>query len=132
MSQATNSVIAEHENPEYWWIEDDQEEPVKQIYEYYKPYFNAMRMCPNTAGCWGYPTKYLNGNVYWASFNRSWYQYTYTLVDGVSVLIDIYDASNVRLFGVDVDYPCPVFWVDLNSGNLPNQIGRDIFAFLIT
>ena len=132
LSQATNSVIAEHENPEYWWIEDDQEEPVKQIYEYYKPYFNAMRMCPNTAGCWGYPTKYLNGNVYWESFNRSWYQYTYTLVDGVSVLIDIYDASNVRLFGVDVDYPCPVFWVDLNSGNLPNQIGRDVFAFLIT
>ena len=47
-------------------------------------------------------------------------------------MIDIYDASNVRLFGVDVDYPCPVFLVDLNSGNLPNQIGRDVFAFLIT
>ena len=46
LSQATNSVIAEHESPEYWWIEDNQEEPVKQIYEYYKPYFNAMRMCP--------------------------------------------------------------------------------------
>ena len=67
-----------------------------------------------------------------ASFNRSWYQYTYTLVDGVSVLIDIYDTENARQFGIDVDYPCPVFWVDLNSGNPPNQIGRDVFAFLVT
>lgn len=132
LQQATNMVISEHEGPEYWWIEDDVEEPVRTIYEYYKPYFNTMRMCPNTAGCWGYPTKYLNGTVYWSGHNRSWYQYTYTLTDGVSILIDIYDTQNARQFGLDVDYPCPVLWVDINSQKLPNQIGRDIFAFVIT
>ncbi len=132
LQQATNMVISEHEAPEYWWIEDGKEEPVKIIYEYYKPYFNAMRMCPNTTGCWGYPTKNLNGSVYWSEHNSSWYQYSYTLADGVNVLLDIYDAGNIPNFGMNINYPCPVFWVDINADKLPNQIGRDIFAFLVT
>lgn len=132
LQQATNLVIAEHESPAYWWIEDSLEEPVKIIYNYYKPYFNAMRECPNVPGCWAYPTKYLNGSVYWDAHNISWYQYAYTLADGVNILIDIYDTANARSFGVDVDYPCPIIWVDVNADALPNQIGRDMFAFVIT
>ena len=132
LQQATNLVIAEHESPAYWWIEDDVEEPVKIIYNYYKPYFNAMRECPNVPGCWAYPTKYLDGSVYWDAHNTRWYQYSYTLADGVNILIDIYDTANARSFGVDVDKACPVIWVDVNADTLPNQIGRDIFAFIIT
>ena len=52
--------------------------------------------------------------------------------DGVNILIDIYDTANARSFGVDVDKACPVIWVDVNADTLPNQIGRDIFAFIIT
>ena len=131
LQQATLLVISEHEAPEYWTIEDNDQELVNTIYNYYKPHFNMMRECQNSSGCWGYPTKYLNGNVYWSAHNTSWYQYAFTLTDGINVLLDIYDTSNAQSFGVDVDYPCPVFWVDVNADRLPNQIGRDMFAFVV-
>lgn len=132
LQQATLKVIAEHESPEYWTIADNDQDLVDDIYNYYKPHFNIMRECQNAPGCWGYPTKYLNGNVYWSNHVAGYYQYSFTLVDGVNVLLDIYDAGNSRSFGANVDYPCPVFWVDVNADKLPNQIGKDIFAFIIT
>ena len=133
LQQATNLAIAEHETPEYWGMVDNSVESVTSVYNYYKPFFNMMRECPNKPGCWGYPTKYLNGSVYWSAHNTSWYQYAFTLVDGVNVLIDIYPANQIQtLFGIDVDYDCAVFLVDINADRLPNQIGRDMFAFVVT
>ena len=133
LQQATNLAISEHEGPEYWGMVDDSVESVTNVYNYYRPYFNMMRECQNIPGCWGYPTKYLNGTVYWAEHNQSWYQYAFTLVDGVNVLIDIYPANQIKEnFGIDVDYDCAVFFVDINADRLPNQIGRDIFAFVVT
>lgn len=133
LQQATNLAISEHEGPEYWGMVDNSVESVTNVYNYYKPYFNMMRECQNKPGCWGYPTKFLNGTVYWASHNTSWYQYAFTLADGMNVLIDIYPASSIRGdFGIDVDSDCAVFFIDVNADKLPNQIGRDIFAFVVT
>lgn len=133
LQQATNLAISEHEGPEYWGMVDNSVESVTNVYNYYKPYFNMMRECQNKPGCWGYPTKFLNGSVYWANHNTSWYQYAFTLADGMNVLIDIYPASSIRGdFGIDVDYDCAVFFIDVNADKLPNQIGRDIFAFVVT
>ena len=133
LQQATNLAIAEHETPEYWGMVDNSVESVTSVYNYYKPFFNMMRECPNKPGCWGYPTKYLNGSVDWSAHITSRYQYAFTLVDGVNVLIDIYPAHQIQTsFGIDVDYDCAVFWVDINADRLPNQIGRDMFAFVVT
>ena len=133
LQQATNLAIAEHEGPEYWGMVDNSVESVTNVYNYYRPYFNMMRECPNKPGCWGYPTKYLNGTVYWNEHNTSWYQYAFTLVDGVNVLIDIYPADQIQSnFGINVNYDCAVFFIDINADKLPNQIGRDMFAFVVT
>ncbi len=133
LQQATNLVISEYEGPEYWGMVDNSVESVTNVYNYYKPYFNMMRECPNKPGCWAYPTKYLNGSVYWNAHSTSWYQYAFTLADGINVLIDIYPRDTIRSsFGNNVDMDCAVFWVDINADKLPNQIGRDIFAFMVT
>lgn len=132
LQQATNLAISEHEAPEYWGMVDDSVESVTEVYSYYKPYFNMMRECQNKPGCWAYPTKNLNGSVYWAGHNTSWYQYAFTLADGINVLIDIYSKDTITGFGNDVDMDCAVFWVDINADKLPNTIGRDIFAFMVT
>lgn len=135
LQQATNLVIADNEGPEYWGMVDNNNEVVTQIYKYYKPHFNMMRECQNSEGCWAYPTKYLNGSVYWAAHNTSWCQFAFTLPDGVNILMDIYPASQIKAdfgMGNTVDYDCLVFWVDVNADRLPNQIGRDIFAFIVT
>ena len=135
LQQATNLVIADNEGPEYWGMVDNNNEVVTQIYKYYKPHFNMMRECQNSEGCWAYPTKYLNGSVYWSAHNASWCQFAFTLPDGVNILMDIYPASQIKAdfgMGNTVDYDCLVFWVDVNADRLPNQIGRDIFAFIVT
>ena len=134
LQQATNRAISEYENPIYWGMKDNDTESVTQVYKYYKPYFNMMRECPNTPGCWGYPMKYLSGTTYWAAHDTSWYQYAFTLPDGVSVLIDIYPASQIQTnFGITfVDYDAAVFFVDINSEKNPNQLGKDVFCFVVT
>ena len=134
LQQATTRAISEYENPIYWGMKDNDTESVTQVYKNYKPYFNMMRECPNTPGCWGYPMKYLSGTTYWAAHNASWYQYAFTLPDGVSVLIDIYPASQIQTnFGITfVDYDAAVFFVDINSEKNPNQLGKDVFCFVVT
>ena len=133
LQQATNLAISEHEGPEYWGMVADSVESITGVYNYYKPYFNMMRECQNKPGCWGYPTKNLDGSIYWSAHNTSWYQYAFTLVNGVSVLIDIYPRDTIRSsFGNNVNMDCAVFWVDINADLPPNQIGRDIFAFMVT
>lgn len=133
LQQATNLAISEHEGPEYWGMVDDNVESVTNVYNYFKPYFNMMRECPNQPGCWAYPTKQLNGNVYWSAHSTAWYQYAFTLADGINVLIDIYPVAQITSnFGIDESMDCAVFWVDINADKLPNQIGRDIFAFVVT
>lgn len=59
LQQATNLAISEHEGPEYWGMVDNSVESVTNVYNFYKPYFNMMRECPNQPGCWAYPTKIL-------------------------------------------------------------------------
>ena len=135
LQQATNLAVSEHEGTEYWGMVDNNDEVVTTIYNYYKPYFNMMRECQNSAGCWAYPTKHLSGSVYWSAHNTSWCQFAFTLPDGINVLMDIYPANQIQSnfgMGTSVDYDCLVFWVDINADKLPNQIGRDIFAFIVT
>ena len=135
LQQATNLAISEHESPEYWGMIDNNDTVVTQIYNYYKPYFNMMRECQNDAGCWAYPTKYLDGSVYWSAHDSSWCQFAFTLADGVNILMDIYPADQIQSnfgMGPSINYDCLVFWVDVNADKLPNQIGRDIFAFILT
>lgn len=133
LQQATNMAISEHENPIYWDMKDNSTPSINKVYSYYKPYFKMMRECPNQPGCWGYPTRYLNKTIYWNAHDTSWYQYAFTFTDGVSVLIDIYPASQLQSnFGIDVNYDAAVFFVDVNSEKNPNIIGKDIFAFVVT
>lgn len=133
LQQATNLAISEHEGPEYWGMVDNSVESVTNVYNYYRPYFNMMRECQNKPGCWAYPTKYLNGTTYWAGHNTSWYQYAFTLSDGINVLIDIYPVEQLQSnFGMYVKHDCAVFFIDVNADKLPNQIGRDMFAFVVT
>ncbi len=134
LQQATNMAIAENENPIYWGMKDNSTESVTNVYNYLKPHFNMMRECPNTPGCWGYPMKYLKGTTYWEAHSTTWYQYAFTLPDGVSVLIDIYPANQMySMFGLNnIDYDAAVFFVDVNSEKNPNQLGKDVFCFVIT
>lgn len=130
LNQVTMFVILDKSSPNYWGLDEYSQDSSALAYSYYKPYFKVIRECSNQTGCWRYPTKFLSGKVYMR--RAQFYQYMFTLVDGMNVLMNIYPKEVIASeFGVDVEKDSVVFIVDVNGDSMPNQIGRDIFAFVL-
>lgn len=130
ISQVTMYVILDRSSPNYWGLDEYSQDSSALAFSYFKPYFKVIRECSNTTGCWQYPTKFLSGKVYLA--RAQMYQYMFTLVDGMNVIINVYPRDIIRSeFGVNVDKDSVVFIIDVNGNSLPNQMGRDIFAFVL-
>ena len=131
LNQVTLFVIMDKSSPNYWGLDEYSQDSSQLAYSYYKPYFKVVRECSNQSGCWRYPTKFLSGKVYMR--RAQFYQYMFTLVDGTNVLMNIYPKEVIRSeFGVNVEKDSVVFIVDVNGDSLPNQVGRDIFAFVLS
>ena len=130
ISQVTMFVILDRSSPNFWGLDEYSQNSSALAFSYYRPYFKVVRECSNAAGCWQYPTKFLSGKVY---LKRSMiYQYMFTLVDGMNVIMNVYPKDIVRSeFGVNVEKDSVVFIVDVNGNAYPNQMGRDIFTFVL-
>ena len=130
ISQVTMFVMLDRAAPSYWSLDEYSQDSSALAFSYFKPYFKVIRECSNSSGCWQYPTKFLSGKVYLQ--RAQMYQYMFTLVDGMNVLINVYPKDIVRSeFGVDVNKDSVVFIIDVNGNSYPNQLGRDIFAFVL-
>lgn len=130
ISQVTMFVILDRSSPNYWGLDEYSQNSSALAFSYYRPYFKVVRECSNETGCWQYPTKFLSGKVYLK--RAKMYQYMFTLVDGMNVIMNVYPKDIVRSeFGVNVEKDSVVFIIDVNGNAYPNQMGRDIFAFVL-
>lgn len=130
ISQVTMFVILDRSSPNYWGLDEYSQDSSALAFSYYRPYFKVVRDCSNATGCWQYPTKFLSGKIYLT--RAQMYQYMFTLVDGMNVIINVYPKDIVRSeFGVNVDKDSVVFIIEVNGNAYPNQMGRDIFAFVL-
>ena len=130
ISQVTMYVMLDRSSPNYWGLDQYSQDSSALAFSYFKPYFKIIRECSNSSGCWQYPTKFLSGKVYLQ--RAQMYQYMFTLVDGMNVLINVYPKDIVRSeFGVNVEKDSVVFIIDVNGNASPNQMGRDIFSFVL-
>lgn len=130
LTQVTQLVIVDNMSPLYWNLSEYDYESAQKAYSFYKPYFKILRECSNQQGCWKYPTKYLSGRIYLTHTEP--YQYMFTLTDGMNVLINVFSKEIIEEeFGVKVSAPSVVFIVDVNGDKKPNQVGSDIFAFVL-
>ena len=130
INQVTMFVILDRSSPNYWGLDQYSQDSSALAFSYYRPYFKVVRECSNTTGCWQYPTKFLSGKVYLK--RAQMYQYMFTLVDGMNVIMNVYPGDIVRSeFGVNVEEDSVVFIIDVNGNTSPNQMGRDIFAFVL-
>lgn len=130
INQVTMFVIMDRSYPSYWGLDEYSQDSSAVAYSYYKPYFKVIRECSNSLGCWRYPTKFLSGKVYLQRARI--YQYMFTLVDGMNVIMNVYPKDVISSqFGVNVNKDSVVFIIDVNGNSAPNQIGRDIFAFVL-
>ncbi len=130
LSQVTLYVIKDHDSSIYWDLEGYSHDASQKAFNYYEPYFRTLRVCSNDPGCWRYPSWYLSGYPYLKE--TEFYNYMFTLADGMNVIINVYPPEIVmRDFGVNVDRPTVVFLADINGDNPPNTMGKDIFAFVL-
>ena len=130
ISQVTLFVILDRSSPNYWGLDEYSQNSSALAFSYYRPYFKVVRECSNETGCWQYPTKFLSGKVYLKQAKI--YQYMFTLVDGMNVIMNVYPKNVIKSeFGVDVEKDSVVFIIDVNGNAYPNQMGRDIFAFVL-
>lgn len=121
-----------------WGLQDNSDESSKNIFDtYIAPYLNSMKMCVNSDGCWSSSKSkgFDGGNETEAKTSGiGGNNVSFILADGTYVSMDIYGSNIETVFGVteNIVYPTLTFAVDLNGDRGPNQIGRDVFMFVLT
>ena len=129
ISNATKMAEMEHGDVKRWGKLDKEQKNLQKIYDYYSEKMNIINYCPaNTSGCWQQSTSLAGedtGNDYGIEENAI----SFTTADGMHWSISGGDPKSV---GVD-DAPegSIIVWADINGNKKPNQIGSDVFSFVI-
>lgn len=130
ISRVALYVVNQNDSSAYWDLNKYSYSSSALAYSYFRPYFKVLRECSSDKGCWHYPTRFLSGKVY-MSRSQSHY-YMFTLVDGMNIIMSVFPKEIINSeFGVNVRQDSLVFIVDVNGDTFPNQMGRDIFAFVM-
>lgn len=121
-----------------WGLQDNNDDSSRNTFEnYIAPYLSRTKYCVNEDGGWSSEkSKGFDGS------NESEARtsgvggnnVSFILADGTFVSMDIYGESVESVFGVteNLSYPTLTFAVDINGDKGPNQIGRDVFMFVLT
>lgn len=125
LSQATESIITEQGSPKVWNIN------VNALYSAYKSKLRISKDCGSGTGCWhAGKSKGLNGNASAFDWNAASSVRKVIMSDGTSLVFEFKsnacaDTADGRTNG------CSLFVVDLNGRKAPNQIGRDVYWFVL-
>lgn len=127
LANTTNLIISQEGAVKNWATS------VNNIYGLYRSKLKLIRDCGSAEGCIeGSPYKYLSGGQ-----TTDWDTRTdmrkVILADGTQMTMEIVDAScSTNNFVTNgSNNICAAFLVDLNGLKAPNQIGRDIFEFVL-
>lgn len=132
MSQSFNGLYTG------WGLQDNSDDASRSTFEsYIAPYLNRAKYCVNEDGCWSSEKSkgFDGGNEAEARTSGvGGNNVSFILADGTFVSMDVYGADVETVFGVteNLSYPTLTFAVDINGDKGPNQIGRDVFMFVLT
>ncbi len=100
-------------------------ESADKIIDILAPYLKITKRCGKGKGCfWNGNYKNLNGNTIWTNPENNSEYAKARLADGMSFFIVITQSNCATGVCGNVD-------VDINGDKKPNQVGRDIFMFVI-
>lgn len=94
---------------------------------YFLPYIKVVNVCYGTSGCFADKIKTSNGSILTLSIPCGMQSIAFTLNNGSYVCMDDFedDRFGVRPYGLTIG-----ILVDINGDKKPNQLGKDIFAFV--
>lgn len=133
LSQATLLAVELNGDAGSWGIVDKNDDIMEIVLNYYKPQLKILKVCQKSeTGCWVNEVTDLKGSKFHWYTNGVLGAQTASvrLEDGMTVTFDVFSSPKTE-FGVDVNGPVLVFFVDVNGEKNPNQFGRDIFAFVL-
>lgn len=129
LSNATKMVEMEHGDVKRWGKLDKQQKNLQKVYDYYSEKMNVIKYCQaNTTGCWEQSTLLTGenaGNNYGIETNAI----SFTTADGMHWSISGGDPETVGVG--DAPDGSIIVWADINGNKKPNQIGSDVFSFVI-
>ncbi len=139
LSQIATTSRAYNGDFTVWTMQDNNTSSVEEVFKtYIQPYIRTTKVCIDENGCWSDNiTKDFSGTSNASTATTKGIGsnlVTFVMSDGTSVSMDIYGGNIDSVFGVldNVFYPTLTFFVDLNGNKGPNQIGKDVFAFVLT
>lgn len=134
ISQAYSMSVQENGTPDEWDLGTPATgESAAKILSYISPYLKVIKDCKQESGCFAVENyKKLSGDDY-GSFNDSKYAKV-LLANGTAFYMTVYSDTCSGDYG---DSPtlkniCGEATVDINGAKKPNQIGVDLFKFMIT
>lgn len=94
---------------------------------YFLPYIKVAKVCYGTKGCFPNKVKNSNGSILYSSGQCGAATISFVLNNGSYICMD--DFAD-RRFGVIPNSMTIGILVDINGDKNPNQLGKDIFAFV--
>lgn len=138
LSQALNSSKAFNGDFSTWAMMDNNTNSISDAFDFYvQPHLKTIKVCVETEGCWStIPTKSFNGSTTATGASTKGIGtnvVSFILADGTFVSMDVYGNSIETTFGVveNLIYPTLTFATDLNGDKGPNQLGKDVFTFVV-
>ena len=108
-------------------VGNNMDEMKKWFNTYFLPYIKVVNVCYGTSGCFASKIKTSNGSIMTSNIPCGWQSLAFTLNNGSYVCMDDFGDSR---FGVIPNSQTIGILVDINGDKNPNQLGKDIFAFV--
>lgn len=135
LQQAYNLAVSKHGTPDNWdLIDTDSSQGAQNLLNIMAPELKVLKNCGIKGGCWyDDPVRRLNGTV-WGNLNKHKSYSIVQLADGslLAFLIRDKDCAMPRGTTPALATSCALAIVDVNGPKIPNQIGYDVFWFMLT
>ena len=131
ISNATKMAELKHGDMKRWAkINENSEDGLKKIYEYYNGEMNIIKYCATDTGCWEQSISLSGENVgSTTGITSDSISVSFTTADGMHWVMSGGDPATV---GVDdAAEGSIIVWADINGNKKPNQVGSDVFSFVI-
>ncbi len=131
LNQATSQLEQKYGDFKRWRFTDGTNEEINRMVKYYTSVMNVSRVCEsNKNGCWS-QTKDLSGKNVGNSYGIGTNIASFSTTDGMNFSLD----GTGSFSGIDAK-SAPSgslgFFVDVNGDKKPNQMGVDVFFFVMT
>lgn len=136
LSNAYLLAKEEYGTPDNWDLKaNDDPDGAENELNIFAKYMNVAKNCGRNPGCWPLEQyRFLKGTPYNIDHNTNISFAKLVLNDGTTLTMNVRDpdCKQIRGSNTALSSTCGTISADINGAKLPNQIGKDLFVFVIS